>query len=57
MTHNVYIYILIMAGVSFAIRALPLTLIRRQIKNRFLQSCFYYLTYFKRAGNKIPAII
>lgn len=32
MTSNIYIYILVMAGVSFAIRALPLTLIQKQIK-------------------------
>ena len=57
MTHNVYIYILIMAGVSFAIRALPLTLIRRQIKNRFLQSCLYYVPYVTLAVMTFPAIL
>ena len=36
--HNVYIYILCMAAVTFLIRVLPLTLIRRQIKNRILRS-------------------
>ena len=39
MTHNNYIYIAIMALVSYCIRVLPLTLIRRPIKNRFIQSC------------------
>lgn len=34
MEHNVYIYILIMAGVSYLIRVLPLTLIRKEIKNQ-----------------------
>jgi branched-subunit amino acid transport protein len=57
MTHNVYIYILIMAGVSFAIRALPLTLIRRQIKNRFLQSFLYYVPYVTLAVMTFPAIL
>ena len=37
MTHNIYIYIAIMAGVSFLIRILPLTLIRKPITNRFLR--------------------
>ncbi len=32
MNHNIYIYIAIMALVSFCIRVLPLTLIRKQIK-------------------------
>ena len=35
---NVYAYLAVMAGVTLAIRVLPLTLIRRQIENRFLQS-------------------
>ena len=34
MTHNNYIYIAVMALVSYAIRILPLTLIRKPIKNR-----------------------
>ncbi len=38
MTHNNYIYIAVMALVSYAIRILPLTLIRKPIKNRFVQS-------------------
>lgn len=57
MTHNVYIYILIMAGVSFAIRVLPLTLIRRQITNRFLRSFLYYVPYVTLAVMTFPAIM
>ena len=37
MTHNNYIYIAVMALVSYTIRILPLTLIRKPIKNRFIQ--------------------
>ena len=57
MTHNIYIYIAIMAGVTFAIRVLPLTLIRKQIKNRFLQSFLYYVPYVTLAVMTFPAII
>lgn len=57
MTHNIYIYLAIMAGVSFAIRVLPLTLIRRQIKNRFLQSFLYYVPYVTLAVMTFPAIL
>ena len=57
MTHNVYIYILIMALVTFLIRVLPLTLIRKQIKNRFLQSFLYYVPYVTLAVMTFPAII
>ena len=45
MNHNIYIYIAIMALVSFCIRVLPLTLIRKQIKSQFLQSFLYYVPY------------
>ena len=35
--HNNYLYIAVMAAVSYAIRVLPLTLIRKPIKNRFIR--------------------
>ena len=31
MKHNIYLYLAIMAGVTYAIRVLPLTLLQRQI--------------------------
>ena len=43
MTHNIYIYILIMGGISYLIRVLPMTLIRKPLKNQFLQSFLYYV--------------
>ncbi len=57
MTHNIYLYIAIMAWVSFLIRVLPLTLIQRQIKNRFLQSFLYYVPYVTLAVMTFPAIL
>ena len=45
MTHNPYFYIAVMALVSYAIRVLPLTLIRKPIKNQFIQSFLYYVPY------------
>ena len=57
MTQNAYIYILIMGAVSYAIRVLPLTLIRQQIKNRFIQSFLYYVPYVTLAVMTFPAII
>ena len=45
MTYNNWIYIAVMAAVSYAIRVLPLTLIRRPIKNQFIQSFLYYVPY------------
>lgn len=57
MTHNVYIYIFVMAAVSYAIRVLPLTLIRKEIKNRFLRSFLYYVPYVTLAVMTFPAIV
>ena len=57
MTHNIWIYLLLMAGITFLIRVLPLTLIKKQIKNRFLQSFLYYVPYVTLAGMTFPAIL
>ncbi|MDD4774244.1 MAG: AzlD domain-containing protein [Eubacteriales bacterium] len=56
MTNNVYIYLAIMAGVTYAIRVLPLTLIRKEIKNHFIQSFLYYVPYVTLAVMTFPAI-
>ena len=55
MTHNNFIYIAVMALVSYAIRVLPLTLIRKPIKNRFIQSFLYYVPYVTLAVMTFPA--
>jgi len=55
--NNNYIYILIMAGVSFLIRALPMTLFRKQIKSRFIQSFLYYVPYVTLSVMTFPAIV
>lgn len=57
MTHSIYVYILLMAAISLCIRVLPLTLIRQQIKNRFLQSFLYYVPYVTLAVMTFPAIM
>ena len=57
MKHNVYIYILIMAAVTFAVRVLPMTLIRRRIENRFLRSFLYYVPYVALAVMAFRAIV
>jgi len=57
MGNNIYIYILVMWGVTYLIRVLPLTLIRGQIKNRFLRSFLYYVPYVTLAVMTFPAIV
>ena len=57
MKPNVYLYILVMAGVTYLIRMLPLTLIRREIKNVTLRSFLYYIPYVTLAVMTFPAIL
>ena len=54
---NNCLYIAVMAAVSYMIRVLPLTLIRKPIRNRFLQSFLYYVPYVTLAVMTFPAII
>ena len=57
MQHKVYLYIAVIAVVTYLIRVLPLTLIRRQIQNRFLRSFLYYVPYVTLAVMTFPAIL
>ena len=54
---NPYIYIAGMFLVSYAIRALPLTLIRKPIQNRFLRSFLYYVPFVPLSVMTFPAIV
>ena len=56
MNHSIFIYILIAATVSLVIRALPTTLLRRQIKSRFIRSFLYYVPYVTLSVMTFPAI-
>lgn len=51
------IYIVIMIVVTYICKALPITLIRRQINNRFIKSFLYYVPYVTLAVMTVPAII
>ncbi|MBR1584793.1 MAG: AzlD domain-containing protein [Clostridia bacterium] len=57
MNGRVYVYILIMAVVTYLIRMLPLTLIRRTIQNQFLRSFLYYVPYATLSVMTFPAIL
>ncbi len=56
-TLRVFIYILIMILVTNGIRVLPITLIRKPIKNRFIRSFLYYVPYVTLAVMTFPAIM
>ena len=54
---NVYIYIFAMVAVTYLIRVLPLTLIRKEIKNKTLRSFLYYVPYVTLSVMTFPAIL
>ena len=54
---NNWIYIAVMFAVSYAIRILPLTLIRKPIENQLIQSFLYYVPYVTLAVMTFPAIV
>jgi len=57
MSQNTYIYLLVAALTIYAIRALPLTLIQKEITNTFIRSFLYYVPYVTLAVMAVPAII
>lgn len=57
MNNNIYIYILVMAGVTYLIRLLPLTIFRKEIKNRFVRSFLHYMPYVTLSVMTFPAIM
>lgn len=57
MSGNVWLYLAVMAGTIYAIRVLPLTLIRRRIQNQFIRSFLYYVPYVTLAVMTFPAIL
>lgn len=57
MQHNIYIYMIIMAVVTYLIRVIPLTLIRKEIKSTFIRSFLFYVPYVTLAVMTFPAIV
>jgi len=54
---SAYIYIIGMCLITAAIRILPLLILRRPIKNRFLRSFFFYVPYVTLSVMTFPAIV
>ena len=52
-----YVYIFVAFAVIYAVRVLPLTLIRKPIRNRFIRSFLYYVPYVTLAVMTFPAIV
>ena len=57
MASNPWTYILVSALVTYLIRVLPLTLIKKPIENEFVKSFLYYVPYVTLAVMTFPAIL
>lgn len=57
MKPDVYIYIFIMAGVTYLIRMLPLVLVKKEIQNVTIKSFLYYVPYVTLSVMTFPAIL
>lgn len=56
MTAHFPMYLLVMAGVTYLIRMLPLTLFRREIKSAFVKSFLYYVPFAVLGAMTIPDV-
>jgi len=57
MNGNPYLYILVMASVTYLIRLIPLLLMRKEIKNVYIRSFLYYVPYVTLAVMTFPSIL
>lgn len=56
MNKSFFLYILVMFGVTYLIRVLPLLLIRKKIENKFIRSFLAYIPYTVLGAMTFPAI-
>ncbi len=51
-----FIALIVMAGVTYLVRMLPLVFVKQEIKSRFIKSFLYYVPYTVLAVMTVPAI-
>ena len=52
-----FLYLLVLAGSTYLIRAIPFAMVRKKITNRFLRSFLYYIPYTVLAAMTFPAAL
>ena len=50
-----WIYLLILAGSTYLVRAIPFAAMRKKIENRFVKSFLYYIPYAVLSAMTLPA--
>ena len=56
MENRFFVYLAVMAGVTYFIRMLPLVLVSKKIENQFIKSFLYYLPCSVLSIMTVPAI-
>ena len=54
---NFFLYLAVMAGVTYLIRMLPLVLMKKKITNRFVLSFLHYIPYAVLTVMTVPGIL
>ena len=57
MKHSIYIYIIVMAVVTYLIRVLPLVLLKKEITSPFIKSFLFYVPFACLAAMTFPDIL
>ena len=52
-----FLYLLVMSGSTYLIRAIPFAVINKKIENRFIKSFLYYIPYVVLTAMTFPAIL
>lgn len=50
-----FVYLLVMAGVTYLVRMIPLVLIKEKIKNKYVLSFLHYIPYTVLSAMTVPA--
>lgn len=56
MSGQFWVYVVLMAGVTYLIRMLPLVIFKKKIQSRFIKSFLFYMPYAVLTAMTIPAI-
>lgn len=54
---SLFLYVLVMAGVTYLIRMAPMLIFKKKIQNRLIRSFLYYIPYAVLAAMTFPAIL
>lgn len=54
--NSFFVYLAIMAGSTYLIRAVPFALISNKIENQFIKSFLYYIPYAVLTAMTVPAV-